>query len=563
MAVALAIGVIGAACLFGLLPLGADGATPWLRTAAAASALTLVWTSMLPAAADALGLLALVLAVVCFLLPSLLERALHRSSLGTESALLGLMVHQAVDGAQIAWLGNAEGIGGAVAVALHGAALVAAAVVAASGHGARAALTTAGVLMGSTLLGVSLGSLATHGVLHEVEPWVRAAVSGLLLHAMMHEIGQRMPSSAAGRVADVVLALGAALGTAWLLEQGSSQHDHGSHLAELWPALGSLTLQTAPSLLLGLLAAAGWIAAEPLAARTSGSPGPHAQLPEVVSEPGHAARGLVAAGVGPAVVVGMLVAGPQLMPDTVLLTASLMGWPMALARLGAGILVGVAAALVVGSGEGSAMAALPTQVLQRGLRARFVPALDLLLRAVLPWVAAGLLAAALVQGVVGSAEVAALGGAWFEIPVVTLVAVPLYVCAPAVTPLAKALVAKGMSTAAVLTGMVLGPALSLPALGLLRGAFGLRVALTSVAAIVGAMWLLGAVLAPIPTTLGAPPVPGDGVGAGAVVATAVLVSLAVRSLLTHSFRGWLAVLGGDHAHEHGQHEHGHHEHAHS
>ena len=67
-----------------------------------------------------------------------------------------------------------------------------------------------------------------------------------------------------------------------------------------------------------------------------------------------------------------------------------------------------------------------------------------------------------------------MAGSGADIFVVTLLAVPSYVCASSATPLAAVLLAKGISPGAVLCGLLLGPATNLATLAWLRRAYGPR-----------------------------------------------------------------------------------------
>ena len=156
MYVALPALIVALACVIAVIPQRAPALLAPLRTVAVASALVVVFLGLLPEAAIALGPSALAVAAVGFSLPLVAERVL--SAPGTQWTLAALVLHQAVDGAQIAWLGPEIGLTGAAGVALHGAALSAAAVLS-LGRGQAAAVGAAVMLVGATFLGGLGGTL--------------------------------------------------------------------------------------------------------------------------------------------------------------------------------------------------------------------------------------------------------------------------------------------------------------------------------------------------------------------------------------------------------------------
>jgi hypothetical protein len=83
-----------------------------------------------------------------------------------------------------------------------------------------------------------------------------------------------------------------------------------------------------------------------------------------------------------------------------------------------------------------------------------------------------------------------VGERWDMLLTVAL-ALPLYVSAPAATPLAAIMVHKGFSIGAVLTFLIVGPGANLAVLGLLRRQLGLRAALAFVLGLLGFAVVVG------------------------------------------------------------------------
>ncbi len=80
---------------------------------------------------------------------------------------------------------------------------------------------------------------------------------------------------------------------------------------------------------------------------------------------------------------------------------------------------------------------------------------------------------------------------WLSYPVMLLVGVPLYICASASTPIAAALVAKGVSPGAALVFLMTGPATNTGTIAVIMQRFGLRFASIYVGSVVGVTVVFG------------------------------------------------------------------------
>ncbi|MFT4626374.1 MAG: hypothetical protein ACI8PZ_005051 [Myxococcota bacterium] len=265
MFVALPALIVALGCALAALPLRAPVLLPPLRTAAVASALAVVFLGLLPEAVLVLGPVALVVVAAGLLLPMAMERAWSGAGTGAWT-LAALALHQAVDGAQIAWLGPEVGAVGAAGIALHGAALSAAAVIA-LGRTPRRALGAAAVLVGATALGGLAGAGLSAAPVEAAEPWIRAAVSGLLLHALLHDVAQSLPETPSERAVDLLVAGAAAsLGALTIGQQHAGHaHAHAPAAELLGEAMVHLVVVASPAVLLSLAATA-------LVARLRGRP---------------------------------------------------------------------------------------------------------------------------------------------------------------------------------------------------------------------------------------------------------------------------------------------------
>ena len=80
---------------------------------------------------------------------------------------------------------------------------------------------------------------------------------------------------------------------------------------------------------------------------------------------------------------------------------------------------------------------------------------------------------------------------WLAYPVMVLIGIPLYICASASTPIAAALVAKGVSPGAALIFLMTGPATNTGAIAIIVSQFGSRFASIYVAAVIAVTVILG------------------------------------------------------------------------
>lgn len=204
------------------------------RTFAFGAALVVVAVTLLPEAVAALGLWALGIALLAYLVPVAFDALRHRSTVAAASTGLGfelgfaaVWLHQAFDGLQMGAVDHTLGPGVVLAIATHGAPLVAAAVLASSRtEGRRRALARGGVLLVGTCVGVALGNALPVDLVDGAGPLMRAAIAGLLLHVVTHDLADAAPRDTAGRLADAV-AFVVGVSLPWLLLHSAPAHDHG------------------------------------------------------------------------------------------------------------------------------------------------------------------------------------------------------------------------------------------------------------------------------------------------------------------------------------------------
>lgn len=176
--------------------------------------------------------------------------------------------------------------------------------------------------------------------------------------------------------------------------------------------------------------------------------------------------------------VGFLVATPQTGVDSVLVTASMLGWPFALYKVGAAALTGVTAGWLADAVDpGVAPGPAPSQVVPRPtLRAAIDHAIEVL-RSIWRWLVFGIAVSALLTVYVPADALSetVLGVGAFAVLAVLALSVPLYVCATASVPIAASLVAAGLPTSAALVFLMAGPATNVATMGAVQRTFGGRV----------------------------------------------------------------------------------------
>lgn len=587
-----------------------------LRSFALVAAMTVVFGQLLPEAMAEAGLVVLLVFAAGVVLPRLLFRHHHhpggdhglghsddddceteaerraRTKAGLWLSLVAMMLHEAGDGVTIGAFASgshAEHLHVEVflAISAHTVPVVALLVQAFVPMWGRTVAFFQGLALGlSGMLGVALAGAVSASAAVTLTPYITAFVAGLLIHVVSHDHSSPSTRTRAARVADVLAVI---LGVA-LVSQGG--HSHGEYSGELHDdvaesvshTLLDLSLETAPTLLIGLVLAA--------LVQSLGRTVPHTLLGEggtlrqalrgaLVGGPlpicacrvlpvAHAVR---RHGAGAAFVVAFLLATPELGVESLLLTGRFLGWEFAVVRLVGALLVAVAAALVVGRLLAGHDPTRPPASADLELGAdgsrfhRGLKQLDDLVVHILPYTMVGLLAAAYVEVALDANSLSGLRYGSIDILAMTIVSLPLYMCAASATPLAAVLIAKGLSPGAALVGLLLGPTTSLATLGFMRTTFGLRAALGATFAAIAVTWLLAHGVNA--TTLRPALVLGGGAehahGVFSYVALGLLLAWMLRGVYLNGvdalFAGLRLSHGRAHGHDHAEHDHGHqHEH---
>jgi len=189
-----------------------------------------------------------------------------------------------------------------------------------------------------------------------------------------------------------------------------------------------------------------------------------------------AGLGLKQDGASNGAAVGFLISTPQTGVDSILVSASFLGWPFALFKVLSAAVTGLLGGLVAEAVDSAPDSALSLEAdgataQRRGLREAVDHAMQIL-RTIWRWIVFGVVVSALIEVLIPEGFFAGLSTYGAAVPVLAALAVslPLYVCATASVPIAAALVAGGMPAGAAIVFLMAGPATNVATIGaILRG----------------------------------------------------------------------------------------------
>lgn len=208
--------------------------------------------------------------------------------------------------------------------------------------------------------------------------------------------------------------------------------------------------------------------------------------------------GLRKSGASHGAAVGFLISTPQTGIDSILVSASFLGWPFAFLKVIVALVTGLLGGFVADlpakseSSDNTSSEPLP-QIQQRKRWQEFLEHSSMLIQSIWGWLVIGVLVSAGISWLVPEqslADIPALSG--FSALLVTLViSLPLYICATASVPIAAALVAGGLPPGAALVFLMAGPATNVATLGAVYRALGGRTLLVYLTSIVSGSLLAG------------------------------------------------------------------------
>ncbi len=451
------------------------------------------------------------------------------------------------------------------------------------------------VLAAGTVLGFSLGGVIFEHMPGKAIALFEALLCGSLAHIVVHAHipPPREPESGRLHWASVIGGLVGVAATVALTMSHSHAHGetvvHDDHVHGPGATFLNLALQSAPALVFGYFAVGlsqSFLPADWAKRIMGGSVltqalrGIAVGLPLPVCSCGVLPiyRDLVKKGASLAGGIAFLIATPELEIAAILLSFTLLGPEIAIARIACAGLLALLTALIVQRvarrrGESAptpatSEAAPPRRSLTGALRYGFVNAVE----DTGSWLLAGLGLAAILTPYLNPELLRSLPS-WLDVPIAALLGLPLYVCASGSTPLAAVLMVQGVSPGAAIAFLLTGPATNITTYGVLSSLHGRRVAVTFALCMLVLSTGLGyAVNALLPPSARAVAVdPHHHQASWLEIACLTVVGLALLFFfLRVGVRGVLARLfmahADDHAADHAGHDHaahGAHDHAHA
>jgi hypothetical protein len=186
------------------------------------------------------------------------------------------------------------------------------------------------------------------------------------------------------------------------------------------------------------------------------------------------ALGLRREGASKGATTAFMISTPQTGVDSILVSASFLGWPFALFKLAAAFVTGLIGGALVNrltpdheNGAAPACAGEDDAAPRGGLKGAVRFAVFDLLAAIDLWLIAGVLVAALITTLLPADYLAEQG--WTQgiggMLLVLAISIPLYVCTTGSVPIAASLIAAGMPTGSALVFLMAGPATNVATLG--------------------------------------------------------------------------------------------------
>lgn len=558
-----------------------------IRAFGAVSVVGLVLLSLLPEAIGQLGAIALILALVGGLVPAALDRTRRLAggqnrSLGIELSFTALLAHQLCDGVALASesaIFHAHNHWDSLfAMSVHTIPVTTLTVISFSAlRGTRSALFRALLIALATGTGVYICGLAPASSVNTWQPWLSAAVSGMLLHIVL-SVPEARSNTGQARILDAIATL---IGFAFVANGviGSSHHSPNGQLLSqrLIEAFGSMALLSAPALLLGLGAGAAIAAfGAPIPSRWLASArgwvdstrGALIGAPLPVCSCGvlPVSQGLRVRGASTAFLLAFLVATPEIGLDAFALSTRFLGWEFSILRVAFALLLAYFAGWAgsrIARRFADQASIPPASCCSRAdptdqhhgaptpsFAQRYLSELDDLLLHIGPWAILGLVVAAYAEALLPSQGLVAELPAGVDVLLLTALAIPSYVCASSMTPLAAVLIGKGFSAGSVIAALLLGPATNVATFAFVRGELGTRGCALWLGLIITLSWglawvtnvMVGAGVVSLPTV--------DNLMEHThepswwMMVTAVgLIALIARGVWKVGFIGWVSALG--------------------
>ena len=201
--------------------------------------------------------------------------------------------------------------------------------------------------------------------------------------------------------------------------------------------------------------------------------------------------------------VSFLISTPQTGLDSIMVTYSLLGLPMAIIKPIIALFTGVFGGLMTnrfdrpGKNQEKArdQADNNNETADRSLGGMLKYAFVEFLEDIAKWLVVGLLLAALIDVLVPESFFTAyLGNEYLEMLIIMVVAIPLYVCATGSVPIAAILMLKGLSPGAAIVFLMAGPATNAATMTVIGKVFGRRTLALYLLSIIGGAYFFGVLI---------------------------------------------------------------------
>ena len=191
-----------------------------------------------------------------------------------------------------------------------------------------------------------------------------------------------------------------------------------------------------------------------------------------------AGLGLKKDGASDGATMAFLVSTPQTGVDSIMVSASFLGWPFAIFKVLSAAITGFVAGVIAesaGSQVAGESAELPEADDQEEVLGFFGHALDVL-SSIWRWLVFGIVVSAFIEYMMPEAGLAVFRDSplWVSSLVALVIGLPLYVCATASVPIAASLVHAGLSPGAALVFLMAGPATNVATIGAIYRTLGAR-----------------------------------------------------------------------------------------
>ena len=190
-----------------------------------------------------------------------------------------------------------------------------------------------------------------------------------------------------------------------------------------------------------------------------------------------AGLGLKKDGASDGAALGFLISTPQTGVDSIMVSASFLGWPFALFKVVSAFVTGLVGGLLANQFSNTTVSTIDDADSQvnRSWRDGVSHAIQVL-RSIWKWLVFGIVTSALISSYLPEESMVALTSAGPLVAClgVLILSTPLYVCATASVPIAAALVGQGLPMSAALVFLMAGPATNVATIGAIYRGFGKR-----------------------------------------------------------------------------------------